>query len=152
MVSKAGLSNPTRRSSASMRAATSRSLIPAKAFGIIHLAASESLAPASAKTCQLPLVLHDSQSLDQALRAFEAAAGRHFRQPCLEFAEAFDREMGRLEAGAAALNTAQRLGKRLIERNRRRRDDKLDAGEVRDHALRDAEVPAVGDQRECDRA
>jgi hypothetical protein len=50
MVSKAGLSNPTRLSSASMRAATSRSFIPAKAFGIIHLAASESLAPASAKT------------------------------------------------------------------------------------------------------
>ena len=47
MVSKAGLSNPTRRSSASMSPATSRSRIPAKAFGIIHLAASESLPAAS---------------------------------------------------------------------------------------------------------
>ena len=55
MVSKAGLSNPTRRSSASMTAATCRSIIPAKAFGIIHLAASESLPPASRHHLPVPI-------------------------------------------------------------------------------------------------
>ena len=75
--------------------------------------------------------------------------GRHPGEARFQLAEALHREMHRLEPGPAVPNTAQGFCQRLIERDRRRRDHEVDAGHVLDDALGDAEVSAVGDDREA---